>query len=56
MAAMPLIPLHPSKMMPLPEDFWHLSTLHCQAHITHVTVHAIPLVEATNQHHLGARL
>jgi hypothetical protein len=56
MAPMQLVPLHPSNMVPLPEDFWHPSTLHGQAHVTRVMVHAIRLVEATNQHHLGPRL
>jgi len=43
-------------MVPLPEIFWHRSTLHGQAHVTRVMVHAIRLVEATGQHEQGPRL
>ncbi len=44
------------QMVPMPELFWHPSTLHGQAHVTRVMVHAIRLVEATGQHHLGPQL
>lgn len=53
---MPLVSLHPSKMVPLPEDFRHPRRLHGQAHVTRVMVHAIRLVDATGQHHLGRQL
>lgn len=53
---MPLVSLHLSQMVPLPADFWHPSTLHGQAHVTRVMVHATRLVEATGQHHLGPQL
>jgi hypothetical protein len=51
-----LVDLHPSKVVPLPGDFRHASTLHGQAHVTRVMVHAIRLVAATGQHHLGPQL
>jgi hypothetical protein len=44
------------RLVPLPEDFVHRSTLHGQAHVARVMVHAIRLVEATGQHALGPRL
>ena len=40
-------------MVPLPEDFRHPSTLHGQAHVTRVMVHATRLVAATGRHDLG---
>lgn len=43
-------------MVPLPELFWYPSTLHGQAHVTRVMVHAIRLVAATGSHELGPRL
>jgi hypothetical protein len=43
-------------MVPLPELFWHPSTLHGQAHVTRVMVHAIRLVAAMGRHELGPRL
>lgn len=43
-------------MVPMPELFWHPSTLHGQAHVTRVMIHAIRLVEATGQHEHGPRL
>ena len=48
-----LVPLPLSKMVPLPEDFRHPSTLHGQAHVTRVIVHATLLVAATGRHDLG---
>ena len=53
---MHLVDLHPSKVVPLPEDFRHASTLHGQAHVTRVMVHATRLVAATGQHHLARQL
>jgi hypothetical protein len=44
------------RMVPMPELFWHPSTLHGQAHVTRVMIHAIRLIEATGQHHLGPQL
>lgn len=43
-------------MVPMPELFWLPSSLHGQAHVTRVMVHAIRLLEATGQHHLGSQL
>ena len=40
----------------MPELFWHPSTLHGQAHVTRVMVHAIRLIDATGQQHLGPQL
>ena len=51
-----LVDLPSSKMVPLPEDFRHPSTLHGQGHVTRVMVHATRLVEATGRHDLGPRL
>lgn len=45
-----------SRFVPTPDLFWHRSTLHGQAHVSRVMVHAIRLVEATGQHHLAPRL
>ncbi len=53
---MHLVDLHPSKVVPLPEDFRHASTLHGQAHVTRVMVHAIRLIAVTGQQHLGLQL
>ncbi|MEO8681391.1 MAG: hypothetical protein ABI665_20240 [Vicinamibacterales bacterium] len=53
---MTLVVLPSSRMVPLPELFWHPSTLHGQAHVTRVMVHAIRLVAATGQHEQGPRL
>lgn len=47
----------PDRFVPLPEMFRHPSTLHGQAHVTRVMVHAIRLAEATGQTDtLGPRL
>ena len=43
-------------MVPPPELFRHASTLHGQAHVTRVMVHAIRLVDATGLHALGLQL
>lgn len=51
-----LVPLPPAHVVPLPELFRHPSTLHGQAHVTRVMVHAIRLVEATGQREHGPRL
>lgn len=40
----------------MPELFWHPSSLHGQAHVTRVMVHAIQLVAATAQEHLASQL
>jgi hypothetical protein len=55
--------MHPSfpalcaaRFVPTPDLFWHPSTLHGQAHVARVMVHAIRLVEATGQHALAPRL
>jgi hypothetical protein len=44
------------RLVPLPEQFAHRSTLHGQAHVARVMVHAIRLVEATGLQELGPRL
>lgn len=36
-------------MVPMPEMFWHESTLHGQAHVTRVMIHAARLAAATHQ-------
>lgn len=43
-------------MVPLPELFRHRSTLHGQAHVSRVMVHAMRLVEATGQQSYGPQL
>jgi len=43
-------------MVPLPEYFRHRSTLHGQAHVARVMVHALRLIEATGWEHEAARL
>ena len=42
-----LIPVPDEGMLPLPELFLHESTLHGQAHVGRVMVHALRLIEAT---------
>jgi len=42
-----LIPLPDEEMLPLPELFLHSSTLHGQAHVGRVMVHALRLIGAT---------
>jgi len=51
-----LVNLPFSQMVPLPEQFWHQSTLHGQAHVTRVMVHAARLVAATGRQDLAAQL
>lgn len=43
-------------MVPMPELFRHPSSLHGQAHVTRVVVHAIRLIAATGQDHLAPQL
>lgn len=45
-----------SPFVPLPEHFRHRSTLHGQAHVARVMVHALRLIEATGWEHEAARL
>lgn len=52
--AFPSLP--PSRFVPTPDLFWHRSTLHGQAHVSRVMVHAIRLVEATGRHTLAPHL
>lgn len=40
----------------MPELFWHKSTLHGQAHVTRVMIHAARLVEATGRRDLAPQL
>ena len=54
--AVPLVQLPFSRIVPLPEQFRHPSTLHGQAHVTRVMVHAIRLVEATGRRDLAPQL
>jgi hypothetical protein len=42
--------------VPTPDLFWHASTLHGQAHVSRVMVHATRLIDATGQHALAPRL
>lgn len=43
-----LIPLPDTDMVPPPELFLHRSSVHGQAHVARVLVHALRLIEATN--------
>jgi hypothetical protein len=52
----PLVPLPLDRIVPLADLFAHRSTLHGQAHVSRVMVHAMRLVAATGQHALGAQL
>jgi len=45
-----------SRFVPTPDLFWHPSSLHGQAHVSRVMVHATRLVDATGQHALAPRL
>jgi hypothetical protein len=47
--AMHSMPLPVERMIPLPDLFWHRSTLHGQGHVARVMVHAMRLIEATGQ-------
>ncbi|MDP2323994.1 MAG: hypothetical protein Q8N51_08190, partial [Gammaproteobacteria bacterium] len=51
-----LVPVPLDRMVPLPVLFRHQSTLHGQAHVARVMVHAMRLVEATGRHALGPQL
>jgi hypothetical protein len=42
---MTLVPLPSSRVVPMPELFWHPSDLHGQAHVTRVMIHAARLVD-----------
>jgi hypothetical protein len=42
-----LVPIADDELVPPPEMFWHPSTLHGQAHVSRVLVHAFRLVAAT---------
>lgn len=53
---MTLIELPSELMVPMPELFWHESTLHGQAHVTRVMIHAARLAAATNQPDHARRL
>ncbi len=43
-----LVPIPLDQMVPLPELFRHRSTLHGQAHVSRVMVHAMRLIDATD--------
>ena len=45
-----------SPFIPLPEHFRHRSTVHGQAHVARVMVHALRLIEATGWEHEASRL
>lgn len=53
---MTLVPVPLDKMVPLPELFRHRSTLHGQAHVSRVMIHAMRLIEATGRHAYGPQL
>jgi hypothetical protein len=55
--------MHPSfpslpaaRFVPTPDLFWHPSSLHGQAHVSRVMVHATRLIDATGHHALAPRL
>jgi hypothetical protein len=52
----PPIPLPLRDLVPPPSLFWHVSTLHGQAHVARVMVHAFRLIEATGKPHLASAL
>jgi hypothetical protein len=45
----PLLPVDLDALVPLPEQFRHQSTLHGQAHVARVMVHAFRLLRATGR-------
>jgi len=49
----PPIPLPLRDLVPPPSLFWHASTLHGQAHVARVMVHAFRLIEATGNAELA---
>jgi hypothetical protein len=51
-----LVPISVARIVPLPELFRHRSTLHGQAHVSRVMIHAIRLIAATGQHASGPQL
>jgi len=51
-----LVPIPLYCMVPLPELFRHRSTLHGQAHVSRVMIHAMRLIEATGQQAYGPQL
>jgi hypothetical protein len=51
-----LVALPSPRIVPMPALFRHFSTLHGQAHVTRVMVHATRLVELTGQHALAPRV
>lgn len=51
-----LVPIPLDRLVPLPELFRHKSTLHGQAHVSRVMVHAMRLIEATGQQSYGPQL
>lgn len=53
---MNLVSLPSMRMVPTPDLFRHASTLHGQAHVTRVMIHATRLAAATNQWSHAARL
>jgi len=52
----PPIPLPLRDLVPPPSLFWHDSSLHGQAHVARVMVHAFRLLDATSAHHLAPAL
>ena len=51
-----LVPIPLDRVVPLPELFRHRSTLHGQAHVARVMIHAMRLVEATGTQSYGPQL
>jgi hypothetical protein len=51
-----LVTVPDDELVPPPEQFWHSSRLHGQAHVARVLVHAIRLVEATGRRQVMPRL
>lgn len=53
---MTLVPLPSPRIVPMPNLFRHRSTLHGQAHVSRVMIHAARLVSATGQWQHAGRL
>lgn len=53
---MSLVPIALDRMVPLPELFRHRSTLHGQAHVARVMIHAMRLIEVTGRQPYGPQL
>lgn len=51
-----LVPIPLDRVAPLPELFRHPSTLHGQAHVARVMVHAMRLIEVTGKQSYGRQL